>query len=94
VAEAIRTEFALCNTLTIDTVRLSVIERLAATVRALVRAEVEAQPLTVAEHVAALVGMGCTKYDKVEAFLLKTEKEKWTFPLTAPSIIILPPEAP
>ena len=65
---------------------------LAATVRALVRAEVEAQPLTVAEHVAALVEAGAT-VDKWYVRRLGPQGD--TAKETRPTqVVLLPPEAP
>jgi hypothetical protein len=67
----------------------SAAERTAATVRALVRAEVEAQPapaLTVAQHVAALVGMGARVYSNLADDEMRFAGRR--------DLVLLPPEAP
>jgi hypothetical protein len=68
----------------------SAAERTATTVRALVRAETEAQPLTVAEHVAALERKKATKH-RVE-FARVISNSAYVKP--GEDILILPPEAP
>jgi hypothetical protein len=136
VVETIASEFKLWYTLTMDEVKTSVIERTAATVRALVRAEGEGEqtawseqaledvvrsavrewqntahktgadysecvanavraagfsqqttpPLTVTEHVAALVGMGARVYSNIADDEMRFAGRR--------DLVLLPPEAP